>query len=473
MTSAYILIAAILVLGGLIAALGDRLGSKVGKARLRLFNLRPRQTAALVTVITGTTIAASTLILLFSLSESLREGVFELDDILKKRREIKAELEQVKDEKNEFEEELKATQKAQEKAQRGLDQINQKFLRAQEKLKTVSDQAGTLRKDISSLLEEREDLLEQKETLGTQIEEFREQVAEQDREIASQKDKLSQQQENLQAQEKVLANQQNSLEDLQKQQSTLQTEISQRDQALQEKESDLETLEKQLTFLRDEVSILENNYQGLRATNIALVRGQILASTVVKVDNSVSAQQRISRLLQLANQVAIERSLGGSSENQGRVIKIANNQVQELVKHISDNREYVVRIVSAGNYVRGEAEVRVFPDAILNKRVFQAGEVIAAISFDSQYPTLEEIQRQIDWLMSASQFRVRRAGILGNIQIEDGGLLQLVDFVDQITEFEDSIEEIRTVATQGIYTAGPAKISLVALKDGKVVLRTY
>lgn len=49
MTSAYILVLSVLVLGGIIAALGDHLGSKVGKARLRLFKLRPRQTAVLLT----------------------------------------------------------------------------------------------------------------------------------------------------------------------------------------------------------------------------------------------------------------------------------------------------------------------------------------------------------------------------------------------------------------------------------------
>ena len=58
MTSGYILIVAILLLGGVIATLGDRIGTKVGKARLSLFNLRPRKTATLVTVITGSLISA-------------------------------------------------------------------------------------------------------------------------------------------------------------------------------------------------------------------------------------------------------------------------------------------------------------------------------------------------------------------------------------------------------------------------------
>lgn len=53
MTTGLVLIAAILILGGVIATVGDRLGTRVGKARLTLFNLRPRKTATLITILTG------------------------------------------------------------------------------------------------------------------------------------------------------------------------------------------------------------------------------------------------------------------------------------------------------------------------------------------------------------------------------------------------------------------------------------
>ena len=52
-TGGIVLILAVLILGGVIATLGDRIGTKVGKARLSLFNMRPKKTAVLVTVITG------------------------------------------------------------------------------------------------------------------------------------------------------------------------------------------------------------------------------------------------------------------------------------------------------------------------------------------------------------------------------------------------------------------------------------
>ncbi|NEQ16376.1 MAG: DUF3084 domain-containing protein, partial [Moorea sp. SIO3E2] len=106
MTSAYILIASILVLGGLLATLGDRMGTRVGKARLSLFNLRPRTTATVVTIITGGLISASTLGILFATSESLRDGIFELDNILKKLRSARREVSQLEDEKDRVEQKL-------------------------------------------------------------------------------------------------------------------------------------------------------------------------------------------------------------------------------------------------------------------------------------------------------------------------------------------------------------------------------
>jgi len=81
MTTGYILIVAILILGGVIATVGDRIGTRVGKARLSLFNLRPKKTAVIVTIFTGGLISATTLAILFAADEGLRKGLFELEDI--------------------------------------------------------------------------------------------------------------------------------------------------------------------------------------------------------------------------------------------------------------------------------------------------------------------------------------------------------------------------------------------------------
>ena len=43
----------IALMGGLIAYMGDKLGTKIGKRRMSLFGLRPKHTSIIVTIVTG------------------------------------------------------------------------------------------------------------------------------------------------------------------------------------------------------------------------------------------------------------------------------------------------------------------------------------------------------------------------------------------------------------------------------------
>ncbi|HEY9752524.1 MAG TPA: DUF3084 domain-containing protein, partial [Coleofasciculaceae cyanobacterium] len=127
MSSGIVLILAVLILGGVIATLGDRLGTRVGKARLSLFNLRPRRTATLVTILTGVIVAASTLGILFAVSDPLRTGVFELNSIQRRLRRTRAELKQANQEKDKIEAELNQTRSDRGQAQKQLSQAQKRL----------------------------------------------------------------------------------------------------------------------------------------------------------------------------------------------------------------------------------------------------------------------------------------------------------------------------------------------------------
>ncbi len=472
MTSAYILIAAMLVLGGLIASLGDRLGTKVGKARLRLFNLRPKQTAALVTVVTGTVISASTLLLLFGLSESLREGVFELDDILKKRRALKRELAEVVDQKNEVEEKLLDTQQQQNQAQQRLNQIEDKFEQAQSQLKRASGQVDILRQDIKSLLGEREKLVQRRNQLDQEIEQLREQLVLQDQEIATQTNEIREQEQKIQTQQKLLSQQEDNVEQLKEQQKTLKAEISSRDEALQRKESNLSNLEQQLALRQQQFEALERGYEELRRKDIAIARNQVLHYAVVRIIDPNSVQAAVDEILRNTNRKVNQLTNEKPSDRDQQIVKITRNQVLNLISNIRDGREYVVRIFSGGNYVQGETEIRVFADVTVNRRVFSPGETIASIGVDKSNMSLEQIQTQVDWLIAASEFRARRAGIIGKLQVEDGHPTKLISFIEQLQEYDQPIEEIKAVTPEWINTSGPMRIRLVAIQDGEVLFST-
>ena len=79
--SGWLLIISLLLLGGILATLGDLLGSLVGKARLSFFKLRPRRTAVLITALTGSLISSISLGLMLLVSSQLRVGLFELESI--------------------------------------------------------------------------------------------------------------------------------------------------------------------------------------------------------------------------------------------------------------------------------------------------------------------------------------------------------------------------------------------------------
>ena len=97
--SGWLLILALLILGGVLSTLGDRLGSRVGKARLSLFNLRPRRTAVLITVLTGSMISALSFGLMLLVSTQLRVGLFELDELQDRLKDSRRALKAAEDER--------------------------------------------------------------------------------------------------------------------------------------------------------------------------------------------------------------------------------------------------------------------------------------------------------------------------------------------------------------------------------------
>ncbi|MGO8670465.1 MAG: DUF3084 domain-containing protein [Capsulimonadaceae bacterium] len=74
--------------GGLIAWLGDRLGTYVGKKRLSRFGLRPKHTAMLYTVFSGSLIAVITLLILLAYNNDVRTALLRGREIFQKNRQL-------------------------------------------------------------------------------------------------------------------------------------------------------------------------------------------------------------------------------------------------------------------------------------------------------------------------------------------------------------------------------------------------
>jgi len=104
--SGWLLIIFLLLLGGLISSFGDLLGTKIGKARFSIFKLRPRKTATLITIITGSLISSSSISLILLVNSQLRVGLFRLGDLQKKLQESRQLLLSLKSERETLEDKI-------------------------------------------------------------------------------------------------------------------------------------------------------------------------------------------------------------------------------------------------------------------------------------------------------------------------------------------------------------------------------
>ena len=92
-----LLILVLVITGGAIAFIGDRLGSKVGKKKLSLFGLRPRHTSIIVTIVTGILITTTTLGVMAAVSKDVRTALFGMERLNRTMQETRASLSETQD----------------------------------------------------------------------------------------------------------------------------------------------------------------------------------------------------------------------------------------------------------------------------------------------------------------------------------------------------------------------------------------
>ena len=129
------LILVLAVVGGVIAFIGDRLGTRIGKKKLSIFGLRPRHTAVVVTIFTGICITTVTFGIMAAVSENVRTALFGMERLNDMIADTRAALDFTSSE-------LSRAQTAQEKASADLKKSEEEISRLegeQEDLRAESD----------------------------------------------------------------------------------------------------------------------------------------------------------------------------------------------------------------------------------------------------------------------------------------------------------------------------------------------
>lgn len=164
-----ILILSVIILSGIIAYFGDKVGRKVGKSRLSLLGLRPKYTSIIITILTGVLIAAVSITLVLVPSRGARMVLLNMQQAMTELRTLQAEVEQKEallqerqQELNDLNQELKMTIHQKEQIERELE----------EKLNEYKNKLTDLERKIAGLETKKSELENKKQELEEKVSEL-------------------------------------------------------------------------------------------------------------------------------------------------------------------------------------------------------------------------------------------------------------------------------------------------------------
>jgi uncharacterized protein (DUF3084 family) len=367
--SGWLLILTLLVLGGVLSTLGDRLGSRVGKARLSLFNLRPKHTAVVITVLTGSLISAISLGLMLLVSERLRTGLFELDRLEDRVKRSRLQLATSRAQLQASQAEVTASRSRLEASRAEVAKAVQGQQRVRQELSQAEQRATRLRAELAPLQAQRA-RLEQERT-------------------------------------------------------RLAGEVRRRDGEIRSTETKLAELTRRIEAGSKELDSLEANLIALRRGDVVITSGQPLASAKVKLERPSQAREVITALLQQANLNAYRQVLPNEPPNR-QILLVPTSDINKLEEMLSRPGSWVLSIRSAANVLRGEKQVLAFPDLRPNRKVVEAGQILASTTLEGDLRDPVQIARRLNLLLAAAYARAQRQGTLvDGLQFDAGRFSQL------------------------------------------------
>lgn len=307
------LIVVLVLTGGVIAFIGDRLGSKVGKKKLSLFGLRPRHTSILVTIITGILITTVTFGILAIASKDVRTALFGMNKLKAELNEKQSMLEEASGALVNVKNDLNTTKEEYAKSKKDLEET-------QEDLEIVQQAAELLRQEQVALQNRNQELWSDNQTL-----------IEHNQSLAENNQFLLANNESLKA-------------------DNLELEKTNND--------------------------LQEGIENIRERPIIYRVGELLASGVIKkTDDPVKIQNDLNQIIALANSKIIDRLGTEGSKDGVWIYPIEYQKAMDRLKQAKGDT--VIRLIVAANLVKGDpvlTELEMHPNRVVyqeNEFVYQ------------------------------------------------------------------------------------------------------
>lgn len=406
MESGWFMLIVLAVMGGLIAYLGDKIGSKVGKRKIKLMGLRPKYTSILVTIMTGISIAVVTLGVMSVLSENARVALF------------------------------------------GMNK---------------------LRQQQHVLEEQRDRLLAEADKLAREMQEKNDLLADNEVKLASQEEQLDGANDRLRLTLLDLEQVQAARDDASAQLGIVQTAFNQVHADLATAQGEIEELEhtkagltKTVAALDERNRLLNESMLTVREGTVLFRVGEVLSSSVLTAGQSQDeTRSQLSGIMVNINNMIRQRL--NITDEKAVLLYISPDEFERTVQELSNSPKdsKLIRVTAAGNIITGEPAL-VHVNIYDNNLVYNRGREVY-----TEYFTSEEIESGAELQLLNFLHNVNRSaqadGILPDPLSGNVGALTAVEMFDTISRMKaygNTGLTLRAVTTQNIFTAGPLRIEI-------------
>ena len=406
MESGWFMLIVLAVMGGLIAYLGDKIGSKVGKRKIKLMGLRPKYTSILVTIMTGISIAVVTLGVMSVLSENARVALF------------------------------------------GMNK---------------------LRQQQHVLEEQRDRLLAEADKLAREMQEKNDLLADNEVKLASQEEQLDGANDRLRLTLLDLEQVQAARDDASAQLEIVQTAFNQVHADLATAQGEIEELEhtkagltKTVAALDERNRLLNESMLTVREGTVLFRVGEVLSSSVLTAGQSQDeTRSQLSGIMVNINNMIRQRL--NITDEKAVLLYISPDEFERTVQELSNSPKdsKLIRVTAAGNIITGEPAL-VHVNIYDNNLVYNRGREVY-----TEYFTSEEIESGTELQLLHFLHNVNRSaqadGILPDPLSGNVGALTAVEMFDTISRMKaygNTGLTLRAITTQNIFTAGPLRIEI-------------
>lgn len=406
MESGWFMLIVLAVMGGLIAYLGDKIGSKVGKRKIKLMGLRPKYTSILVTIMTGISIAVVTLGVMSVLSENARVALF------------------------------------------GMNK---------------------LRQQQHVLEEQRDRLLAEADKLAREMQEKNDLLADNELKLASQEEQLDGANDRLRLTLLDLEQVQAARDDASAQLGIVQTAFNQANADLATAQGEIEELEhtkagltKTIAALDERNRLLNESMLTVREGTVLFRVGEVLSSSVLTAGQPQDeTRSQLSGIMVNINNMIRQRL--NITDEKAVLLYISPDEFERTVQELSNSPKSskLIRVTAAGNIITGEPAL-VHVNVYDNNLVYNRGREVY-----TEYFTSEEIASGAELQLLHFLHNVNRSaqsdGILPDPLSGNVGALMAVEMFDTISRMKaygNTGLTLQAVTTQNIFTAGPLRIEI-------------